>query len=87
MAGMKTKQDIPPKWLSLKSASVYSGLSVRLLQDHVRAGRILASNVIAPGATRGRRLVFRESLDALIEEGIGRVATLKMNDEPKEDRS
>ncbi|HEY1122256.1 MAG TPA: hypothetical protein VGE67_11680 [Haloferula sp.] len=76
---MTTTHAIAPRWLTFKGASLYSGLSVRLLQDHVKAGRIIASNVTAPGATRGRRLLSRESLDELIEEGIGKVSTLSMN--------
>jgi len=80
---MKNTHAIAPRWLTIKGASQYSGLSVRLLQDHVKAGRIIASNVTAPGATRGRRLLSRESLDHLIEEGIGKVSTLAMNSAQK----
>lgn len=70
---------IAPRWLTFEGASQYSGLSVRLLQDHVKAGHITAANVIAPGATRGRRLLCRHSLDSFIEQGIGKVSTLAMN--------
>ena len=76
---MKENNSIQARWLTLQDASTYCGLSVRLLQDHIRNGLVVASNVIAPGATRGRRLICRESLDAFIEEGIGKVSELKMN--------
>jgi hypothetical protein len=76
---VQTRHTITPRWLSYKGASHYSGLSIRVLQDHVKGGRIVASNVIAPGATRGRRVISRESLDQFIEQGIGRVSTLSMN--------
>jgi hypothetical protein len=78
-AYMQRTHAITPRWLSYKGASQYSGLSIRLLQDHVKAGLIVASNVIAPGSSRGRRVICRRSLDAFIEAGIGRVAQLKVN--------
>lgn len=75
----KAQHVVTPRWLSYKGASQYSGLSIRLLQDHVKAGHVVASNIIAPGSTRGRRVICRQSLDAFIEAGIGRVAQLKVN--------
>ncbi|WP_419529552.1 helix-turn-helix domain-containing protein [Haloferula sp.] len=68
------------RWLPLKKASIYSGLSARTLQNYIRKGLIKSSNVIAPGSSRGRRLIDRESLDAFIEAGVNRSATkLNMN--------
>lgn len=76
---MTAQNDIEPRWLTYKQASLYSSLSVRLLQNYTKDGHIRTSNIIAPGATRGRRLISRESLDSLIEAGIDRVANLSMN--------
>ena len=72
---------ITPRWLTYDQAATYSGLSSRLLQNHVRDGYVRSSNVVAPGSTRGRRLLDRESLDAFIEEGVGRAPSkLAMNE-------
>lgn len=68
-----------PRWLTFQKASFYSGLGERVLQNHVKNGFIRASNVCAPGATRGRRLIDRESLDAFIEAGVGKKSELAMN--------
>ena len=73
------KNNTSARWFTLQNASAYCGLSPRTLQEHIRHGRIVSSNVIAPGSSRGRRLICRESLDAFIEEGIGKVSELKMN--------
>jgi hypothetical protein len=71
---------IAPRWLGLKQAEIYSGIGLRCLQNYIAAGLIRSSNVIAPGNTRGRRLVDRESLDAFIEEGVKRApAQIVMN--------
>ena len=72
-------QSITPRWLTLTQASIYSGLGTRVLQNHIRAEYIRSSNVCAPGSTRGRRLIDRESLDAFIEAGIGKKTDLVMN--------
>ena len=57
-----------PKWLTLQSASVYCGLSVRYLQNLIADGAIDSRLVRrADGKGRGRRLIRRQSLDALIE--------------------
>ena len=50
-----------------------------MLQNHIKAGFIRSSNCVAPGSTRGRRLIDRESLDAFIEAGVGKVSELAMN--------
>jgi hypothetical protein len=73
------KQTIAPRWLTLTQATVYSGLGTRALQNHIRAGFIRSSNACAPGAIRGRRLIDRESLDAFIEAGVGKISELAMN--------
>lgn len=71
---------ITPRWLTYEQAAIYSGLGTRVLENHVRAGFIRSSNACAPGASRGRRLIDRLSLDAFIEAGIGKPATvLAMN--------
>jgi len=70
---------ITPRWLGFDQASIYSGLGIRVLQNHVKNDFIRSSNVVAPGSTRGRRLIDRESLDAFIEAGVGKVSQLAMN--------
>ena len=69
-----------PRWLTIESASSYSGFSKSTVQNYIKAGLIRSSNVVAPGNSRGRRLIDRESLDAFIEAGVDREPTaLKMN--------
>ena len=71
---------ITPRWLTYDQAAIYSGLGNRVLQNHVKAGFIRSSNACAPGATRGRRLIDKMSLDAFIEAGVGKAPTaLAMN--------
>jgi hypothetical protein len=71
---------IESRWLTYLNASKYSGLSVRVLQNHTAAGYVRSSNACAPGSSRGRRLIDRESLDAFIEAGVGKAPTsLAMN--------
>ena len=70
---------ITPRWLTLDQAAIYSGLGIRVLQNHVKAGYIRSSNVVAPGCSRGRRVLDRESLDSFIEAGVGKVTDLAMN--------
>ena len=77
-------QSVTPKWLTLTQAAIYSGLGLRVLQNHAKAGFIRSSNVVSPGSTRGRRLIDRESLDAFIEAGVGKVSELVMNANRKE---
>lgn len=69
---MQTKNSILPRWLTLEGASTYSGLTIRTLQNYITAGHIVSANVVAPGNSRGRRLLDRASLDAFIEEGLTR---------------
>lgn len=61
----------PPKTLTFQQASYYTGLSVETLENYARADLITVSNLILPGATRGRKLIVRESLDLLIESCVG----------------
>jgi len=75
----RTTDSITPHWLTYQQAKIYSGLGTRVLENHVRAGYIRSSNVCAPGATRGRRLLSRFSLDSFIEAGIGGKTELAMN--------
>jgi hypothetical protein len=75
---------ITPRWLTYEQAAIYSGLGTRVLENHVRAGFIRSSNACAPGATRGRRLLDRLSLDEFIEAGVGKAPTeLAMNSNRK----
>lgn len=66
--------------MGIHQAALYSGVSSRLIENWIRAGLIRSSNVIAPGSTRGRRLIDRESIDAFIEAGVSNPpARLAMN--------
>ena len=60
-----------PAWLTVRGASEYSGLSDSLIYCHLQDGSLVSSTVKRPGCRRGRRLIQRESLDQLIESGIG----------------
>ena len=64
-----------PRWLTYKDATRYCGLSDRTLLTYEGKGLIKVANVIIPGATRGRKLIDRESLDALFESSVGNVTT------------
>jgi len=61
----------PPAWLSLTAAVFYSGLSRTVIYRHIDADNLVTSTVKLPGCKRGRLLISRESLDHLIETGIG----------------
>lgn len=60
-----------PAWLTIAGASRYSGLSRSLLYRHLDEDNLISSTVRLKGCRRGRRLIKRTSLDALIEKGIG----------------
>jgi hypothetical protein len=64
-------ETLTPKWLTLEQAQQYCGLNARTIQNHIKAGLIRSANVTAPGASRGRRLVDRVSLDEFIEGHVG----------------
>jgi len=70
---LKPIQDnsIPPAWLTVSEAARYSGLSKALLYELIKERCIISSTVLRPGRRRGRRLIQRESIDQLIESGIG----------------
>lgn len=76
---MNHSTSIVPRWLTLKGAAIYSGLSERTIENYIKADLIISSNVVMPGASRGRRLVERESLDAFIEQFIGGRSDIAMN--------
>lgn len=59
-----------PRWLTLKGASDYSGLSVRLLADLIKDQELVSALVRRKGRRSGRRLIERESLDSFISQGI-----------------
>lgn len=79
---MSTKytDEITRRWLTYQQAEIYSGIGARTLQNHIRSGFIRSSHACAPGATRGRRLIDRESLDSFIEAGVSAAPSpLQMN--------
>ncbi len=72
--------EITRRWLTYQQAEIYSGIGQRTIQSHVKAGYIRSSNCCAPGASRGRRLIDRQSLDDFIEVGVNAPPTvLAMN--------
>ncbi|WP_193211998.1 hypothetical protein [Luteolibacter marinus] len=74
------------KWMTYAVASHYSGLSTALIEDLALSGEIVSTNVLRKGASRGRRLIKRESLDEFIEAGLNRPpAALPMNKSRKGD--
>ena len=68
-----------PRWGNYQQSRRYSGLSTRLLQDYVKDNLVRSSLVLKPGSRRGVRLIDLNSLDALIEAGVGRKTELEMN--------
>lgn len=60
-----------PAWLTVSGACRYSGLSRSLLYRHLDEQNLISSTIRLKGRSRGRRLIQRASLDALIEQGIG----------------
>jgi len=76
---MNIEPTVTPRWLTLERAAKYTGLSQRTIANYIKDGLIISANVIRPGATRGRRLVDRYSLDSFIESQIGRACEIAMN--------
>jgi hypothetical protein len=71
---------IAARWLSLKGAGIYAGLSVQTIRNWAKAGHLTLHNVTVMGG-RGRVLVDRLELDALIESYAGAPASkLAMNE-------
>jgi hypothetical protein len=58
---------LQPRWLSYQGASDYCSLSARDIQELVKLKLVRSKNVLKPGATRGRRVIDRLSLDEFIE--------------------
>jgi hypothetical protein len=80
----KQQHATPPRWLSLDAAEQYTGVSRRQIQVWRAMGYIKSANIVLPGATRGRRVYDRESIDAFIESYISApVSELVMNSKRK----
>jgi hypothetical protein len=75
-----TNTAIAPRWLTVKQASIYSGIGTRSLQNYIKDGHLRSSNAAAPGKAYGRRLIEKESLDTFIERGVGVTPSIKMNE-------
>jgi hypothetical protein len=70
---MDLTKPIQPRWAPYPDASLYSGLSTRLLEQLVKDKLVVSSLVRRPGRVRGVRLIDLRSLDDYIEDGIGAV--------------
>jgi hypothetical protein len=67
------------RWLSLKGASAYAGICSQTIRNWAKAGHLTLHNVVLMGS-RGRVLIDRLELDALIESYAGAPASdLVMN--------
>jgi excisionase family DNA binding protein len=84
---MNHDQTLAPRWLTLEGAAKYTGLSQRTIENYIKDGLIISANVMRPGASRGRRLVERPSLDAFIEQFIGMKCEIAMNSQKQRPRS
>jgi hypothetical protein len=73
------ENSISAKWVTIKAACLYSGLSIRLIQDYVKDGIVVSSHVTKPGARRGRTLIELSSFDEFIRNGIGGKAEISLN--------
>ncbi len=70
---------IAARWLSLKGASIYAGICSQTIRNWAKAGHLTLHNVTLMGS-RGRVLIDRHELDALIESYAGAPASaLAMN--------
>jgi hypothetical protein len=69
----------PPRWLTLELSSKYLSFGRSHLEVLIKEKLIISKNVRLPGASRGRRLIDRLSLDAFIEGSGDEPAALGMN--------
>jgi hypothetical protein len=67
------------RWLSLKQAAQYSGLTDRTLRNYAQSGLLTLHRIIQPGAARGTVRLDRLKLDALIEDSVAPASVLGMN--------
>lgn len=59
------------RWLTFQAGAKYVGVSERTLENWEKLGCFKVARVIAPGKTKGRALIDRESLDDYITQFIG----------------
>jgi hypothetical protein len=76
---MSNTHALTARWLSLKQAAQYSGLTDRTLRNYAQAGLLTLHRIIQPGAARGTVRIDRLKLDALIEGSIAPASELSMN--------
>ncbi len=64
------ENSVSPKALSPKDAASYLGISRGLLYEYldINGGPIKSAHLKRRGHTRGRRLVYRDSLDAFLRQ-------------------
>jgi hypothetical protein len=79
MRHMSNTHALTARWLSLKQAAQYSGLTDRTLRNYAQAGLLTLHRIIQPGAGRGAVRIDRLKLDTLIEESIAPATDLSMN--------
>lgn len=70
---------LQPRWLSYESAAAYSSFCSGHLERLAKAGLIKSHNVRMPGASRGRRVIDRHSLDSYIESSGDDPSPIVMN--------
>lgn len=79
MGNMPQKHVPAARWLSLKQAAQYSGLTDRTLRNYAQAGLLTLHRIVQPGAARGTVRIDRMKLDALIEDSVAPASVLGMN--------
>jgi hypothetical protein len=79
IGNMSNKHAPAARWLSLKQAAQYSGLTDRTLRNYAHTGLLTLHRIIQPGAARGTVRIDRLKLDALIEDSVAPASVLGMN--------
>ena len=63
---LKTGRVIQPTWLEIGDSVIYSSLSRSLLYEKIESGEIRSVCLRAKDKTRGKRLIYRPSLDSYL---------------------
>ena len=70
---------IQPRWLSVSDAAKYSSFCERHIRKLCSKGVVQSKNVKLEGASKGRRVIDRLSLDRFIEESESGPSELAVN--------